>query len=245
MAQNFYPTATIVIQAALEAITAIDPEATSAPTTIESASALTVFNFLVTSWQAHGMQVWLQKLGTSTLTATSSFTVGPSGAINQERPLAITQAWLRNSATDPVDTPLEIVDRDTYNMNSTKTQGGIPTQLFYDPEYAKADGANAKGKIYLWPAPDASAVAKYDLYFVYTRPLQDFSAGSDTLDFPQYWFNAVKWNLAYELSFNYGLPIETQNKLKDKAKETLDLALGFDVDQQSVFFQIDARRKCL
>ena len=243
MAQFFYPTATVVIQAALEAIAAVDPEATSVPTTVESASALTVFNFLVTSWQAHGMQVWLQKLGTSALTATSSFTVGPSGAINQERPLAITQAWLRNSATDPVDTPLEIVDRDTYNRNSTKTQGGTPTQLFYDPEYAKADGTNAKGKIYLWPAPDATAVAEYDLYFVYTRPIQDFDTGGGaaTLDFPQYWFNAVKWNLAYELSFNYGLPIEAQNKLKTMADETLRLALSFDVDQQSVFFQIERR----
>lgn len=245
MAQNFYPTASQVIDAALGALAAIDPEGTATPTTTERTNALTTFNFLVTSWQAYGMQVWCQKTGSYTLSAANSYTIGASGAtITAARPLTITQAWLRDTSTYPVDIPLEIIDRDTYNRLSVKTSIGVPVQLFYDPEYdrdASNSGANAKGKIYVWPTPDSTIVTNYDLYFVYTRPLQDFNATSDTLDFPQYWFNAVKWNLAYQMSFDYGIPIEDKNKLEKLAKESLDLALSFDTDQESVYFQVDKR----
>lgn len=241
MAQVFYPTASGIIDAALRTIGVYDSEGTSGATTDITTNALATLNYIVTAWQADGMQVWCQKLGSYTLSAANSYTIGASGAtITAARPLAITQAWLRDTATTPVDTPLNIVSREEFNLLSVKTTSGIPNQLYYDPEYdrdASNSGANAKGKIWIWPQPDSTVVTNYDLYFVYTRPIQDFNATTDTLDFPQYWFNAVRLALADELAFEYGVPVEIHDRLHKRAVEAKKAAMDFDVDPAPVFFQ--------
>lgn len=245
MAQNFFPTAAQLITDALRALAAVDPESTTAPSTTESTNALRALNYIVNSWSALGLQGWCHKTVSYTLSAANSYTIGPSGAtITAARPLKIIQAWLRDTSTDAVDIPINIISRDEYNMLSVKTSDGPPTSLFYDPEYdrdATNSGANAKGKIYVWPQPTSTEVTNYDLYMVVQRPLQDFSATTDTLDFPQEWFNAIKWNLAYQLSFEYGTVVEKQDRIRKLAEETLELAKSWDVDQTPVFFQPENR----
>jgi hypothetical protein len=246
MAQNFFPTAANIISASLRAIGVGDAEGTLSPSTTETTNALTALNYLVTSWQADGLQVWCHKTVSYTLSAASSYTIGASGAtITAARPLSIIQAWLRDTSTNPIDIPVEIISRSEYNELSSKSATGMPVKLFYDPEYdrdASNNGANAKGKIYVWPTPSATEVTNYDLYMVTVRPIQDFNASSDTFDFPQYWYNAIKWGLAHELSFDYGLPVEIQDRVKAKAMEEKDRAMAFDVDQTPVFFQVDTRK---
>jgi hypothetical protein len=187
------------------------------------------------------MQVWCQKQGTHILTAsTSAYTVGPSGDVNIQRPLSIQMAWLRD--TSSIDSPLRIIGREEYNMFSAKTSSGKPNVLYYDPQYdlpASNSGASAKGKIYLYPTPTAAEVATYDLYFIYTRPIQDFTASSDSLDFPQEWYNAVKWNLAAEIMPEYGLPVMEQDRIRGQAKATLELVEGWDREEGSIFIQPD------
>ena len=244
MAQSFYPTASNVIDSALRAIAVADPEGGLTPSTTERTNALTALNYIVTSWQADGMQVWCQKQASYVLTAASSYTVGPGGNIVIARPLSVTQAWLRDTSTNPIDIPINMIDRSTYNMLSSKSSVGAPNQLFYDPEYdrdATNNGANAKGKIYVWPTPDSTIVTNYDLYFIYTRPIEDFNAVTDTLDFPQYWFNAIKWNLAHQLAFEYGIPVEILDRIGRLAEEEKGKAMAFDTEQDSVFFQPDTR----
>lgn len=235
MAQSFYPTALIIIDAALRAIRGKDAEIAS--TTQQRTDALEALNFLVTSWQAKGMQVWCQKQGTHGLTAsTASYTAGPSGDVNIARPMSIQMAWLRD--TNSKETPMRTGGREEYNSFTDKTTTGTPIFLYYDPQYdlpATNSGANAKGKIYLWPTPDANAVTNFDLYFIYTRPIQDFSASSDSLDFPQEWYNAVKWNLAAEIMSEYGLPVIEQDRIKAHAKDALELVEGWDREEGSMF----------
>jgi hypothetical protein len=244
MAQSFYPTALTVIDAALRICRTNDAEGTYTPSTTQRNNALEAFNFLVTSWQAHGMQVWCQKQATWALVAaTNSATVGPGGVINIARPMSIQQAWIRNTTSTPsTDIPLRIIGRDEYNLLSSKNSVGPPNCLFYDPQYdlpATNSGANAKGTIYIWPTPDATTVTTYDLYFIYTRPLQDFSVTSDSLDFPQEWGNALKWNLAAEIMPEYGLPFSDQDRIHAKAESTLELAKSWDRETASVSFQPD------
>ncbi len=239
MAQSFYPNSGTIVNDALVLISATDPEGGVTPTTTQRTAALEELNYLVTSWQAHGMQVWCQKTGTYTLSnGVNNPTVGPSGTINQARPLSIQAAWLRDTVASPDrDCPIRIISREEYNMLSAKDSTGAPSCLFYDPEYSVPDtntGANAKGRIYLWPTPDTAVATQYDLYFVYTRPIVDFSGLTDTLDFPQEWFNAIKWNLALALSFQYDVPIMKMDRIRSMAKETLDLALSWDRELVSV-----------
>jgi hypothetical protein len=240
MAQSFYPSAQTIIDQALTDIGAIDPEGGITPTSTQRTGALQVLNLLVTSWQSHGMQVWCQKIGTSGLAAaTSSYTLGPSGDVNIARPLSVTQAWLRDTTADPdIDIPIRLVSREEYYSLTQKEVTGTPVVAYYDPQYdlpGSNSGASAKGKLFVWPAPDSAAVTRYDLYFIYTRPIQDFSAVSDNLDFPQEWYNAVRWNLALNLTTGYEVPVEKFRLISKMADDTLLLALSNDRENTSVF----------
>jgi hypothetical protein len=239
MAQSFFPNSGTIVNDALKIIAATDPEGAITPTTTQRTDALQMLNYLVTAWQAHGMQVWCQKVGTHTLTAgDGELTVGVGGDIAIQRPLSIQQAWLRNTVADPdQDKPIRIVSREEYFRQSTKASSGPPVMMFYDPEYdvpASNSGATQKGKIYLWPVPATDDVTTWDLYFIYSRPIQDFAGLTDSLDFPQEWYDAIVWNLAHRLSFGYEVPSVKRQEIKQVAKDTLELALSWDRENTSV-----------
>lgn len=233
MAQSFYPTVTQMATRVLTDIGAVDPEGGITPTTAQITDVLQVMNFIVTSWIAYGMQVWCQKTGTYALSnAVGNPTVGPGGTINIARPEGVTQAWLRDTTqTSPIDIPVQVVGREEYNRLSQKSVSGVPNLLFYDPQYdlpGGNSGASAKGQMFLWPVPDTSIAAQYDLYFIYTRPLQDFAAASDALDFPQEWNEPVRWNVAASLCPSYNVPVMKWDRIRANAKDSLALALSFD-----------------
>lgn len=246
MAQSFYPTASTMVNQALTDIGAIDPEGGIGPTTSQTTSALQIFNFLVTSWIGLGMQVWCQKTATYTLSnGVGNFTVGPAGTLAIARPMSITQAWLRDTTvTYPIDIPVRVGGREEYYSLSQKTTPGTPNFLYYDRGYdrdAGNSGATANGTIYLWPVPDTSVATQYDLGFTYTRPIQDFNASSDTLDFPQEWYNALRWNLANELCPGYSVPVMKWDRIRGMARDTLDLAMSTDRQDTSVTIAPDYR----
>lgn len=239
MAQSFYPSVTQMATRVLTDLGAVDPEGGVTPTTAQTTDVMQVMNFTVTSWIAYGMQVWCQKQATYALSnAVGSPTVGPGGTINIARPETVTQAWLRDTTqTSPIDIPVQIIGRDEYYRLSQKSVSGVPNSLFYDPQYdlpAANSGASAKGQLFLWPVPDTSVSAQYDLYFIYTRPLQDFAATTDALDFPQEWYDAVRWNTASSLCPSYNVPIMKWDRIKANARDSLALALSFDREPTSV-----------
>lgn len=238
MAQSFYPTAQQVIDDALRKIAAVDPEGGITPTTTQRSDALRFFNYMVTSWQAHGMQVWCQKVATlNPMTSVSSWTVGPGGDIVIARPLSVQQAWLRTLTSPETDVQIQVIGREEYFRLSAKSATGRPTHVFYDPEYdlpATNSGANAKGKLYVYPQPDAATIAAYKLMFIFTRPIQDFSATSDSLDFPQEWYYPVMVNLAAILCSEYSVPVMIWDRIKAEAKEALSLALSWDRENATV-----------
>lgn len=241
MAQYFYPTAENIIDDALEIIRAIDPEASVTPTTTQRTKALRALNRMVTSWYAKGFQVWCTKNQSVTLVAgTTSYTWGPSGAINTARPLSISQAWLHNTSEDTDPLPLSIIGREEYNRYTNKESESVPLAIYYDPQYdgpASNSGANAKGKLFVYPAPSTSAASTYTMTVVYTRPIQDFNATSDSLDFPQEWYDAIIWNLASQLCPAYGVPVMYWDRIRSEAKDKLDLVSGWDREEGSVFIQ--------
>lgn len=239
MAQAFFPNVATIATRALTDIAAVDPEGGVTPTTAQLTDVMQIMNFIATSWIAHGMQVWCQKSGTYTLSAgVGSPTVGVGGTIAIARPEVITQVWLRDTTqTYPMDIPLNMVGREEYNRLSQKTVPGVPNTVYYDPQYdlpAANSGATAKGVLNMWPVPDAATATQYDLYFIYTRPLQDFTATADALDFPQEWYDAIRWAVADSLCPSYNVPVTKWDRIRSKADKALALALSFDRESDSV-----------
>lgn len=241
MAQSFYPDANSIIDAALGCIRAVDPEDTPAPTSIQITNALKCLNFIVTSWQALGLQVHSIKNASLTLVAgQSSYTVGPGGNLNIARPLMVTQAWLHNTAADTDPIKMQIYGREEYNELTDKESESTPIGVWYNPEYdlpAANSGASAKGKLYVYPTADSTVASAYTMTVVYQRPIQDFAADTDSLDFPQWWYNAIKWQLAADMSYDYGIPVQYLDRIEKRAERELKMVMGWDVEEGSVFLR--------
>jgi hypothetical protein len=94
----------------------------------------------------------------------------------------------------------------------------------------------------LFPVPDTvTADDGYTVTLVYQRPYEDFDAASDTPDFPQEWYDALKFGLADRLSIEYGCSIEDRNDIEQKAKDLKNDALSMGTEEGGFYFQMDNR----
>lgn len=199
-------------------------------------AGIAAINPMVKAFHALGMPVWAiteQYLSFTSWAATSTVSIGPGATINQiVKPLKILQALRRDNSVPafPVDVPLEILPYENYELLSSKNATGAPTSLFYQPQAYQ-------GNISLWVRPDAYWQTNGQLYIRYQRPFQDFNTATDEPDFPVEWHEALIYNLAIRLAPNYGLPSVDRQALKADAKEALAMALGFDVEEGSLYLQ--------
>lgn len=92
--------------------------------------------------------------------------------------------------------PLDIVGRKEYDLLSKKLQTGPATLLYHERAYNDS-------KFYLWPVRDTSDYHKLEITGVV--PLQDLDGTTDNFQLPPEGFNALGWQLAWEMAPEYGL----------------------------------------
>jgi hypothetical protein len=231
----FWPTIAEVINSSLELMRGKDPDETI--TSVQSASAVQVLSYLITSWQVHGLQVWLRSdSGAVTMVASDgSYTIGLGGTrdITLDRPLEIYQAWLQDSSGNRI--PLTQVSENEFNLLGNTTTEGTPNTYYYHATATATPKDNTTyGTLKIWPEPDTTAVANYTLHFSYVRPFYTSTTTTDKLDFPQEWFNALRWNLAYQLAPSYGTPISELDRYERRAQYELEQVLGWDAEKTSL-----------
>ena len=203
------------------------------PTTQQYTDGAEALNMMVKAWQADGMPLWAMKQYSVTLTASTSFTIGVSQTVNTPKPLKIVQAFLHNTSTN-IDIPMRILTRDEYNRLGNKTDTGQPIQIFYEPLLDT-------GVLYVFPKPNATAISYNTITIVYQRPFEDFDASTDNPDFPQEWYEAVKYGLALRLAGENTLSLQVRQELRQDAKDIKDLALSFGSEEGSLYLMADQR----
>lgn len=203
------------------------------PTATQVTEAAEALNMFVKELQADGMPLWAIKQYAVTLTATSTYNIGSGQTVNTSKPLKVIQAFLHNTSTG-IDIPMRIITRDEYNRLGNKTSTGQPIQLFYEP-------LNTYGVLHLFPVPDTNSISNCTVTIVYQRPFEDFDASTDTPDFPQEYYNTVKFGLADLLAPEYGLPLQERQDLSRRASTLRTTSNGFDTEEGSMFFMADRR----
>lgn len=230
---NFVVTRDDLLTAALRLVGGVGQNETPDPSAItEAALAL---NMLAKEWEADGMQLWkIATINFPVVAATASYNIGIGSTINQTAPLKIIQAYTRG--TSQGDQPMTIFTKQEYDMYSSKTAAGTPTQLFY-----RTPGPSTpelQGTIFLLPVPQAIDVTNgLNIYMTGVFPIMDFDTSTDNPDFPSYYYNALKWGLADQLSTEYGVPLSERGFIQNKADKHLAKALSFDIEEGSLYLQ--------
>jgi hypothetical protein len=223
-----------LINGALRIIGVLDPEAGSATATQITNGAETL-NMIIKTMAADGMPLWAIKKKTITLVADqANYTVT---GLSIPRPLKIVAAYRSDiTGTDEVDTPMEIITRDEYIQLGNKATNGPPILLYYDPQLT-----DALATVYVYPTPDSTVVTNYNIKMYYQSPFEDFDASTDTPDFPQEWYNTLKWKLAAELGFEYGVPGSRLDRIIQKAEAEHEYVLDMYAEEGSIYFHPNTR----
>lgn len=200
----------------------------SADAVTEAAMAL---NMIAKELETDGMPLWKVSTMTFPLVAgTAGYNIGIGSTVAQVAPLRVFDVWLTNSSN--TTRPLNLITQWQYDMIGDKLTSGAPNQFYYQPPAAIASTQLA-GRITFYPVPTDTDTA----YLLCQFPFEDFSASTDTLDFPTYWINAVTWALASELCFEYGLGLSERGMILARAAEKKKMALSFGTEEGSLYLQ--------
>lgn len=144
------------------------------------------------------------------------------------RPTKIESAFRRDN--NGLDTSVSIIGEKEYREQSNKASSGPVIELWYKPTITT-------GSLYVWPVDGKSDWDKLVMSAHYYP--DDFDIASDNPQFPIEWGNTLVWNLAAELSAEYGLPEREQGRLWQIAEFKLNELLDYDVENASVEFALE------
>lgn len=210
-----------------------------APTAAQLADANSALNDMLKEWQGDGLSWLKQYVYVTMVAAQASYSIGPTsadlvhsdtGAATDylQRPLKVHGATRRSSAGDEV--PITPISRSDYLRLTNKASTGSVVQFYYDPQMGN-------GKLFVYPTPATGVTDKVCLDV--DRIIED--AGTDgstqTLDIPPDWINAVKYNLAFRISGEYGMQIADRSLLAKEAAAFKEKALDNARENVSTFFQ--------
>ena len=135
---------------------------------------------------------------------------------------------------DNNDIPVEIVSHQEYNSLTTKSQAGVPLIVY--PDYQRDST-----ELYVWPVPGQSDLETL-LYLSVQRPVEDFDASGNNPDFPQEWYLALAYNVAFFAAPVYALSEQRYNRIAGMSTRLLDELLDWSTEDFSIFIQPDTRQ---
>lgn len=144
------------------------------------------------------------------------------------RPLMLLDdAFVRQTSSN-ADSPMSQYSRHEYERLGNKTSQGQPHSFYYDPQLDN-------GVIRVYPAPNSATT--YTMRFTGQLPLQDVNLANENVDFPQEWFQALKWGLANETSIAAGLPEALIDRIEKRAVQYLEEMSEWDGRQDNTSVQ--------
>lgn len=211
-----------IVTDSLRLINVVSDEETA--TGAQITTGLRFLNRMVKAWQTKvGYFQWSKTEGSlSFVTGQASYDMG-SGGDFAARPLKIIHARRKDAGGREI--PMLRLAREDYFALPLKTTQGTPTQYYYDPQLGT-------GKLYVWPAPDASAGT---FEFTYIRTIEDFDETSHDPDYPVEWLDALTYNLALRLAPIYGVE-QPDPHVVGIAQESLSDVMDWDDELGELVF---------
>ena len=133
-----------------------------------------------------------------------------------------------------VDQPLIIISQQEYNWLGSKFTTGTSNSIQYWPyvDY---------GTLKIFLTPDDNTADNYEVHLTVQRAIYDINKSNETFDFPQEWYQALRWGLASELILDYGIPDNKAVLITQRAQMYKDRLAAWDTENASTMFQPDMR----
>ena len=177
------------------------------PNAAEAADAMEALNLMLQEWSAS--PIGLHKVTRESVTlanATASYTIGTGGVLNTVRPSRIEEAFIRDSS---MDYPVKVYfSYSEYASIAFKSTPGMPCRIYFERSFPL-------GTVLLYPTPDAA----YSLWLYSFKPLATYTSLSDALALPPEYESAIKFNLAVDLSEEFGRKLS--NVTAKRADDTM------------------------
>lgn len=204
-------TARQLIKSALRKIGAITKNEN--PTADEAVDGLQALNGILSSWSNDSTKIYARAIESFVLTSgDGEYTIGAGADFNTTRPVSIVSAYVRSG---DVDYTLEKVTDSDFADIGFKSVQGIPRYINYDYNYAT-------GKIKLYPVPGSG----YTLYLISEKELSTIASLDTDIAFPPGWERALIYNLALDLSPEYGQPVTQEiYSIASEAKTAITTAI--------------------
>lgn len=201
-----------LIVRAYKALGVVGTSSATSPTTEERTDGLTALNSMLESWANENLTLISQQEQSFPLViGTNSYTIGSGGDINVTRPLQILSAYVQDSGGN--NYPLTVRTRDQWNMIGNKSSiitSQIPTDMFYDPTMPL-------GTVYVFPYP----LTTYNVFFDSYLQLTTFSSLTVSTAMSPGYERALVYNLAVEISNQFGIPMLGETNVADLASRSL------------------------
>lgn len=128
---------------------------------------------------------------------------------------------------------IELIGRADYDLLSAKNSSGNPTQLHFDPQLDAA-------QFLVWPVVNSADTNQIVMTLEFYP--DDFDAAANNPEFPIEWANALVWNLAMEMSFEYGTDVRTRTQVAQIAISKKNILFDTaDRENASVTFAVTAQ----
>lgn len=191
-------------------------------------NASMALNMVIAELRGIGMPLWQRKEFTWTPT-TSEYEIGIGKTLNVPFPVRMLQAYRSDTSLAKVPIIIEALE----DFNRLPVSPGVPLKLNYTPKINY-------GVIRLWPVPQASNTASITI--IYQAPFEYMVNDSDSLSFPEEWYNAIVYKVAVLLAPEWGIPLPDRQELKREAEVYISNALASNQEDGSFFFSPDRNR---
>ncbi len=202
------------------------------PSATQTADVTDAIDDMIQEWQADGLRTWvLQDIVVPLVAGQKVYTLGLTGGVVTPRPERL-YGVRRHDLVSGIDTPLVMYSSSDYLTLSNKDQTGTPTAIFYD-KYIPY------GNLYVYLVPDDTAAMEYSIILSVQMPLASVTSYTSDLQFPNAWFQALKWGVADELAMDYGVPGQLQQLIQQKAMYYKTNLENYDQEDASPYFTLD------
>ena len=234
MTTSYTVTRDQVISSALRKLAVLELGATPDTDTINNAAV--ALNLMIKMWAVDGLKLWtINELVLPLVASQTSYVIGPGGDLVTDKPLKLIQAWLRNTTVTPnIDTPMQILSKQEYNILGSKASTGTANSVFLDPRVTTSI-------LYAYLTPEAYTASTYQMHLVVQRMMSDLNNSTDIPDFPTEWMQALVWGLADQLAIEYSVPANHRVEIAQRATAYKEQMASWDVESTSTFFTPDMR----